>query len=59
MQEGRQHPYNMTLRVPVEYRQWLHDQANLNRRSVNAEMLICLDEVRRMREVARHEDHAR
>lgn len=42
--------YNVTLRVPAEYRQWLHNQANINRRSVNAEMLICLEEVRRMRQ---------
>ncbi|HRY16216.1 MAG TPA: Arc family DNA-binding protein [Candidatus Competibacteraceae bacterium] len=50
MKPSRQHPYNVTLRVPVEIQQWLRDQANQNRRSVNAEMLICLEEVRRMRQ---------
>lgn len=58
MQDPRQHPYNMTLRVPVEYRDWLRKQANDNHRSVNAEMLACLDEVRRMREI-RQTNHAR
>lgn len=50
MKEPRKYPYNVTLRVPVEIREWLHRQAANNRRSVNAEMMTCLEEVRRIRD---------
>ncbi len=38
------------LRMPPEVRKWLEDQAAAHRRSLNSEILICLEEVRRMRQ---------
>lgn len=47
------------LRMPPEVREWVKQQAAANRRSLNSELLVILEEVRRNRtrqEPAR--DHA-
>lgn len=47
-----------SLRMSSDVRRWLEEQATVHRRSLNSEILICLEEVRRMRqEPAGH--HAR
>lgn len=38
------------LRMPIEVRRWLEDQAVAHRRSLNSEILVCLEEVRRMQQ---------
>lgn len=50
---------SLWLRVPPEVHAWVKKEAVNNRRSVNSEILVCLEETRRMREATRPEDHAR
>lgn len=38
------------VRIPPDLREWIKQQAVANKRSLNSEVLVCLEEVRRMRE---------
>lgn len=38
------------FRMPPDVRNWVAQQATHNKRSLNSELLVCLEEVRKMRE---------
>lgn len=51
MEKAREVP-PVGVRMPPDMRAWLKNQAAVNRRSLNSEVLMILDEVRRTRQDA-------
>lgn len=46
------------VRVPQEMRDRIKEEATANRRSMNSEILVCLEEALKLRQIARQEHHA-
>lgn len=41
----------MNVRVPVEIKRWLQDRAEANRRSLNAEVVVIMEQTKSMEDV--------